>query len=356
MNRNYLPRAGVFTASSRPDGSETSHSLNAVMTNCNKSKNRDYPLKKEKPGIMKKLLTAILILLATSVFAQQDPLFSQYMFNKLVINPGYAGSRELLTFDALYRNQWVSIDGAPKSISASVHSPLNNPHLALGMSILNDKIGPMKYNSALATFAYRIIFPEGKLSFGLQAGVKSSGLDYSNLNSFDENDPLLRYQIKNKVVPDANFGVYYYTNTYYLGLSSHQLLQNQTMVVTDSAGINQFTKLLTHFYGMAGVALPINENVVFRPSLMAKFVKNAPPQLDINASFLFSNTLWLGMSYRTEKAISLLAELNVLQNLRIGYSYDIWLNELKVYNKGSHEIRLSYDFNWNKRILTPRYF
>jgi len=305
---------------------------------------------------MKKLFTALLILLATSVFAQQDPLFSQYMFNKLVVNPGYAGSRELLTVDALYRNQWVNIEGAPKTISISAHAPLNNPHLALGLSILNDKIGPMKYNSAMATFAYRIIFPEGKLSFGLQAGVKYSGLDYNNLESMDENDPLFIYQIKNKVVPDANFGVYYYTDTYYLGLSSHQLLQNQSVVVTDSAGNNQFTKLMTHFYGMAGVALPINDNVIFRPSVLAKFVKNAPPQLDLNASFLFSKILWLGVSYRTEKAISLMTEINVLQNLRIGYSYDIWLNELKVYNKGSHEIRLSYDFNLNKRMLTPRYF
>ena len=305
---------------------------------------------------MKKLFTALLILLATSVFAQQDPLFSQYMFNKLVVNPGYAGSRELLAFDAIYRNQWVNIEGAPKTISASLHTPLNNPHLALGMSILNDRLGPMKYNSVMATFAYRIIFPEGKLSFGLQAGIKHSGLDYNNLESFDESDPLFIYQIKNKVVPDANFGVYYYTDMYYVGLSSHQLLQNQTVVVTDTAGNNQFTKLLTHFYGMAGVALPITDYVVFRPSILAKFVKNAPPQLDLNASFLFSKVLWLGVSYRTEKAISLMTEINVLQNLRIGYSYDIWLNELKVYNKGSHEIRLSYDFNLNKRMLTPRYF
>jgi len=305
---------------------------------------------------MKKLFTALLILLAASIYAQQDPLFSQYMFNKLAVNPGYAGSRELLTADVLYRNQWVDIEGAPKTISASVHSPLNNPHLALGFSVLNDKIGPMKYNSAMATFAYRLIFPEGKLSFGLQAGVKHSGLDYNNLESFDENDPLFIYQIKNKVVPDANFGVYYYTDMYYVGLSTHQLLQNQTVVVTDSAGNNQFSKLLTHFYGMAGIALPINDNVVFRPSVLAKFVKNAPPQLDLTASFLFSNTLWLGASYRTEKAIALIAELKVLQNLRIGYSYDIWLSELKAYNSGSHEIRLSYDFNLNKRMLTPRYF
>lgn len=307
---------------------------------------------------MKKLLTALLILSATSLFAQQDPMYSQYMFNKLALNPGYAGSRELLSADLLYRNQWVNIEGAPKTISAAIHSPLSNPHLALGFNMYNDRLGPLNYTGAMATFAYRIIFPEGKLSFGLQAGVKNNGIVWSDLKSYDEQDPFIVYQgqVKKQLIPDANFGVYYYSEKFYAGLSSHQLLQNQSMVVTDTAGNSQLTRLLTHFYGMTGVAIPLGENVVFRPSLLAKFVKNAPPQLDLNASFLFANTLWLGVSYRTEKAISLMAEVNIAQNFRIGYSYDIWMNELKAYNAGSHEIRLSYDFNVNKRMLTPRYF
>jgi len=306
---------------------------------------------------MKKLVTALMILTATSLFAQQDPLFSQYMFNKLAINPGYAGSRELLTADVLYRSQWVNIDGAPKTITVAIHSPLVNPHLALGFNIYNDRIGPLNYTGAMATFAYRILFPEGKLSFGLQAGVKNNGIVWSDFKTYNEDDPFLtnQGQVKKQVIPDANFGIYYYSQKFYAGLSSHQLLQNQSLVVTDSAGNTQLTRLLAHFYGMTGVAIPIGENVVFRPSMLAKFVKNAPPQVDLNASFLFANTFWLGVSYRTEKAVSLITEINIAQNFRIGYSYDIWL-DLKAYNKGSHEIRISYDFNVNKRILTPRYF
>ena len=290
--------------------------------------------------------------------AQQDALFSQYMFNKLAVNPAYAGSRELLSADLLYRYQWVNIDGAPKTISASIHTPLVNPHLALGVNITNDKIGPMSTTGAMGTFAYRIIFPKSKLSFGLQAGFKNSGIIYNDLKAYNTSDPLLLYQdeMTKKLVPDASFGVYYYSEKFYAGISSRELLQNQTLVVKDSAGNAQFTKLLKHFYGMAGVAIPMGENVVFRPSILAKYVKNAPPQLDINASFLFANTLWLGASYRTEKAVSFITEINIAQNFRIGYSYDIWLNELKVYNKGSHEIRLSFDFNVAKRILSPRYF
>ncbi len=308
---------------------------------------------------MKKLFTTLVVLLiAGKMFAQQDALFSQYMFNKLAVNPAYAGSRELLSADLLYRYQWVNIDGAPKTISASIHTPLVNPHLALGVNITNDKIGPMSTTGAMGTFAYRIIFPKSKLSFGLQAGFKNSGIIYNDLKAYNTSDPLLLYQdeMTKKLVPDASFGVYYYSEKFYAGISSRELLQNQTLVVKDSAGNAQFTKLLKHFYGMAGVAIPMGENVVFRPSILAKYVQNAPPQLDINASFLFANTLWLGASYRTEKAVSFITEINIAQNFRIGYSYDIWLNELKVYNKGSHEIRLSFDFNVAKRILSPRYF
>ncbi len=307
---------------------------------------------------MKKLLTILLLLIATSLFAQQDALFSQYMFNKLAVNPGYAGSRELLSADMIYRYQWVNIEGAPKTVSFALHSPLNNPHLALGFNLSNDKIGPLSNTSAMATFAYRIIFPKSKLSFGLQAGVKSSDVLWSKFNVKDAGESFLEMsnQVENKVIPDANFGVYYYSDKFYAGVSARQLLQNQTLLSSDNLGNTQFSKLATHFYAMTGAAFPLNDNVVFRPSLLAKFVNNAPPQLDLNASFLFANTLWVGASYRTEKAIALITEVNIAQNLRIGYSYDIWMNELQSYNKGSHEIRISFDFNVGKRILTPRYF
>ena len=305
---------------------------------------------------MKQLILSLLLLTASTIFAQQDPMFSQYMFNKLAVNPGYAGSREILTADLLYRNQWVNIEGAPKTISASLHSPLNNPHLALGAHIYNDRLGAMSNTSAMATFAYRILFPKGKLSFGIQAGVKSNGIVWNEINAQNSDDPFLVNKAENKVVPDANFGIYYYSKNFFAGLSSHQLLQNQTLSVSDSEGNTQVSKLLTHFYGMTGVIVPISDNVIFRPSLLVKYVKNSPPQLDLNASFLFADKLWLGVSYRTEKAISIISEINIKQNIRVGYSYDIWLNELKAYNKGSHEIRLSFDINVAKRILTPRYF
>ena len=306
---------------------------------------------------MKKLLIVLLILISGKLFAQQDPLFSQYMFNKLAVNPGYAGSREALSGEVINRWQWVGINGAPVTLSASIHSPLRNPHLGVGLTYYNDHLGPTTYQGALASFAYRIIFPKGKLSFGIQAGMKYSGIDWNdpNLDPYSGSDPLLNAQVKNKVVPDANFGIYYYSENFYFGLSSKQLLQNQTAVVVVD-GKNQFTKLLRHFYGIAGVAFPVSDNLVFRPSLLVKYVTHAPPQLDLNLSFLIGSSFWLGASYRTEKAVSLMTEIRVTPTVRIGYSYDIWLNELRAYNKGSHELRIGFDIVRKSRMITPRYF
>jgi type IX secretion system PorP/SprF family membrane protein len=305
---------------------------------------------------MKKLLPVLLIILATEAFAQQDPLFSQYMFNKLAVNPGYAGSRDALTVDAIYRYQWVNIPGAPQTLTASVHAPLYNPHIGLGLNVYNDVIGATVNQGALATFAYRIIFPDAKLAFGIQAGVKYSDIRWNLVNPYDSEDPLYKAQMRNKAVPDANFGIYYYSDKYYVGLSSKQLFQNQMGIVTVN-GKDEFTKLLRHFYGMAGAAFPITDGMVFRPSILAKFVQNAPPQLDLNLSLLMANTLWIGASYRTEKAVSLMAEFNISPKLRLGYAYDIWFNQLQAYNKGSHEIRLGFDFDiFHSRMMTPRYF
>lgn len=307
---------------------------------------------------MKKLLTVLLIFAATQLFAQQDPLFSQYMFNKLAVNPGYAGSREALSADILNRWQWVGIDGAPNTLSASIHSPLKNPHLGVGFSVYRDQLGPSIYQGALATFAYRIIFPNGKLSFGLQGGFKHADIDWNNvdMDPFNTGDPLLADQIKKKIIPDANFGIYYYTDKFFAGLSSKQLLQNQITVV-EVGDKSQFTKLMRHFYVMTGAALPVSEGIVFRPSILLKYVPNAPPQMDLNASFLFANTFLLGASYRTEKAVSLMTEIRISRNLRVGYSYDIWFNPLGAYNKGSHELRIGFDLETlQNRMLTPRYF
>ena len=291
--------------------------------------------------------------------AQQDPLFTQYIYNKLAFNPGYAGSGEQFSLDLLSRFQWTGIQGAPRTISFSAHTHLRNQHIGLGLYTYRDELGPSVDYGAMAAFSYRIIFRTTKLCFGVQAGFKYMDINWGLLHPKDPLDMLLSDQVKNRAVPDVDFGIYYYGKHFYAGLSAKHLLQNQ-IIVSSTAPDNKtsFTKLLRNFYGMAGVAVPLSENLVFMPSILVKYIQNSPLQADINTCFLFNHILTLGASYRTGNAIALLAEIRIAQGLTIGYSYDIWFNPLRADNAGSHEIRIGYEFDlFNKnRMLTPRYF
>ena len=304
---------------------------------------------------MKKLIVILALFTGPFAIAQQDALFSQYMFNKLIMNAGYTGSREVMSADLTDRYQWAGFEGAPKTLTFSMHTPLRNEHIGVGFYFYRDELGPTVDQGFMASYAYRILLPKGKLSFGIQAGVKYFNIDWAKI--YTENpDYMFQGTQENKLTPDANFGIYYYTNRMYAGISSKQLLQNEYGVVKID-GKTAYSKLVRHFYGMAGILVPISDNVIFRPSTLIKYVKNAPLQADLSANFLIHELFWVGMSYRTEKALIFMTEFNVGKNFRIGYSYDAYLNQLVNYNKGSHEIRLGFDFDlFKNRMLTPRYF
>ena len=309
---------------------------------------------------MKKIIIIVLLFASSATFAQQDVLFTQYMYNKLDLNPAYAGSQELFAMDMLTRIQWVGIQGAPRTISFTAHTPLKNPHIGLGFDAIRDELGPSIDYGVLGSFAYRVIFQTTKLCFGVAAGIKYADINWSALDPKDGNDFALNNQVKNKVVPDVDFGIYYYGSRFYVGVSSKHLLQNQMIVASTSPTDtkNSYTKLLRHFYGMAVGVFPFGDNVVFMPSILCKHVENAPFQTDLNASFMIYNVLTLGTFYRTDAAMGLLVEVNITKNFTFGYSYDIWFNSLQQYNKGSHEIHLGYCFDLfdRNRMLTPRYF
>lgn len=305
---------------------------------------------------MKKI--AILLLFTTmalTVRAQQDALYSQYMFNQLVINPAYAGCRDVLSLTAVNRHQWVGIDGAPKTLSVTLDSPLRNEKIGLGLYVYRDKLGPVEDVGAMANYSYRIRMGRGKLSFGLQVGVKHKDINWAEVEVEETSDVFYYGNERTRLLPDANFGVYYYTNRYYFGLSSKHLMQKEFSYHRED-GQSVYGKLLRHFYGMAGVAIPMTDHITFRPSTLIKYVANAPMQVDVNASFLFNDVFWVGASYRTQRALVLITEICLSEKLRLGYSYDFYMNELEGYNRGSHEIMLRYDINWDGRMLTPRYF
>jgi len=193
----------------------------------------------------------------------------------------------------------------------------------------------------------------------VQAGFKYMDINWGLLNPKDQGDMLLTSQVTNRAVPDVDFGIYYYGNRFYTGLSARHLLQNQILVSSTEPGdATSFTRLRRNFYGIVGGAIQVKDNLDFIPSILVKYIMDAPLQVDFNASFLIYNVLTLGAAYRTNKALALMVQLSIGRGFSIGYSYDIWFNILRSYNSGSHEIRIGYEVNLFRqdRMLTPRYF
>jgi type IX secretion system PorP/SprF family membrane protein len=305
---------------------------------------------------MKKLILGFILFCSLTSYAQQDPLFTQYMFNKLVVNPAYAGSREDFNIDLLNRIQWVGIGGAPETFTLSANTAMRNKHVGLGIYFYRDALGLQIDQGVMATYAYRIYFAKSSLAFGLQFGFDYFDLDWDAYHT-QYPDPAFDPQDIKRVTPDANFGIYWQSNRVYAGVSSKQLLQNKSGVNTDASGNSTYSKLKRHFYLMGGFALPLDEKIIFRPSMMVKYTHNAPVQVDLNASVLFADVFWIGASFRTGNAVTFLTEFRITPRFKVGYSYDIYTNELLNYNNGSHEIRLGFEFPlYESRMRTPRYF
>lgn len=311
-------------------------------------------------NVYKKLLGASFTLGSLALQAQQDPMYTHYMYNTLVVNPAYAGSRDALTVTALHRSQWVSFKGAPQTETMTFHTPLRNNRLAVGMYAINDRIGPINNTSVFGDFAYRIpIDSRSRLAFGLSAGVKVTQARLSTLEVEQQNDPAFQNNIVNKTNPNVGFGMYYSREKFYAGVSVPYLLQNKYSNIT----LNNETLLSgtekRHYFFIAGSVLDISEKFAFKPTTLIKLTPAAPIEADITASFVYDMKLSLGANYRTGDSFGALVGFNITKQLFLGYSYD-WSFGVKTskYNNGSHEIVLRYDFlpGETKQIHTPRHF
>jgi len=303
------------------------------------------------------ILTAISMLAGLSAFGQQDALFSQYMFNQLILNPAYSGSRDVLTATMVHRDQWSNIEGAPKTSTFSVQSPLRNENVALGLYIYNDQIGPLKNLGVMANYAYRIRMNSGRLTFGIQGGFIQQGVDLNMLNMKDQFDYNVLNVPSTQFTPDVNFGVYYTARNWYIGASSKHLFES-LFSKESSTDDSPYAVLARHFYGTAGFIVDLGDDIVLKPSTMVSYTRNAPVSIDLNTNVYFKDKLMLGASYRTGRnAVVLLAEVTIKENLKLGYSYDILISELAQHAVGSHEFMLSWDFDLYKRYQkSKRYF
>ena len=300
------------------------------------------------------VMLPLLIGIGPSTQAQQDPLFSQYMFNTLAFNPAYAGNSEVFTMMVLSRHQWVGIEGAPSTQTFVAHSPLRKQALAVGFSAMNDRIGPARQTGAFVDVAYRIrTGADTRLSFGLKGGVNGFSADLASLSTVVPDQS--NVSIQSRMMPNFGFGLYWHSPRYYVGLSAPKLLENE--VAPSTNGVVTTAAEARHFFVIAGYVLPVGRDIKFKPSMMARMVKGAPLSLDVNASFLLRERIWLGAMYRVGNAFGFVGQYQVNDQLRVGYAFDLTTTRLGAYNAGTHEVMISYDFRFIKgRTISPRYF
>ncbi|EHQ44504.1 MULTISPECIES: PorP/SprF family type IX secretion system membrane protein [Myroides] len=288
------------------------------------------------------------------LYAQQDPQYTQYMYNTTMINPAYAGSRGTLNVFGMYRTQWVGLEGAPKTANISISTPLGDSGLGLGVNFMNDRLGAMEENNIAVDLAYAInISYNYKLAFGLKGTANLLNVDYTKLTIYHPTDPVAQENISNKFNPNIGAGLYLYSDRAYLGISVPNFLTQDRY---DDNEVNTMRQK-AHFYLMGGYVFELGRDVQFKPAVLAKAISGSPLQVDATANFLFYEKFTLGAAYRWDASVSALAGFQVTKDLFVGYAYDFETTQLRHYNSGSHEVFLRFElFKRGSRINAPRFF
>jgi type IX secretion system PorP/SprF family membrane protein len=290
----------------------------------------------------------------SDLFAQQDSQYTNYMYNTITLNPAYAGSREVMSIFGMHRNQWVGLDGAPITNVASINSPIYDSNFGIGISFVNDKIGPSTENAISADISYTIRTSENyKLAFGIKGTANVLNVDYSKLDIYDATDPLFQNNIDNQFSPNFGAGIYFYSTKFYAGIAVPNILDTEFY---DDNALSTATKKM-HYNFISGYVFDLSDSIKFKPAFLSKMVSGAPIQLDLTANFMFFEKFILGAAWRKDAAISGLAGFQVTENWLIGYAYDAETTRLRNYNSGSHEIFLRYEFKGkNEKVISPRFF
>jgi type IX secretion system PorP/SprF family membrane protein len=313
-------------------------------------------MKSARGKLVKCILLSWLLMFMGDVSAQQQPVYSQYMFNMLNINPAYAGSRGVLSMVSLYRGQWLGMPGAPKTTSVSLDMPINEKRIGVGVQLYDDRLGVERSTGLNASYAFRIQTSEsGVLSLGLQAGILNYHANYAEVSTFQSSDPSF-YQNINGILPTAGAGVYYNTDNFYIGASVPALLKTK-LTSGNTADISSITGKELHIFIASGFVSEINEDLSLKPSVLIKGTSGAPIQIDLNANLWIKDMLSVGASYRTGDSYVGMIEWQINRQLRFGYAYDKTFSNLGLYNNGTHEIMLRLEFGQSEsKSVSPRYF
>ncbi len=297
----------------------------------------------------------IILLAGAPLYAQQDAQYTQYMYNTVSVNPGYAGSRGHLSVAALHRSQWLGLDGAPTTQTLNLHSPIGYRGVGLGFSIVNDKIGPTSETNFDIDFSYTLYTStEGRLSFGLKASAHLLDIRFSELNQYAA-DVTLENDVDNLFSPNFGAGVYYHNEHFYAGLSVPRFLQTSHF---EESSLST-AKERMNFYFITGYVWDVSPLLKFKPTVLAKVVQGAPLQVDLSANFMLNEKFILGAGYRWDAALSGMIGFNISDGFLIGMAYDREITELgsAAFNDGSFEVILRYDFIKTKgQLKSPRFF
>jgi type IX secretion system PorP/SprF family membrane protein len=306
---------------------------------------------------MRLRLLAASLLMGAGLMAQQDPMFSMYMWNMMTLNPGYAGSNDVLNVTALSRVQWTSINGAPVTHSLSGHSPINRRSLGLGGSVVNDHIGRSNTLSAFADISYRIrLSRTTRLAFGLKAGINHASIANTRVENTDPTDPTFMSDISGRVSPNFGFGTYLWSKKGYVGLSVPKLLRNYLARAGDSGMLTAFQQEVTHLFLTGGYVLPLG-TMKLRPSVMVRATEGVPLSIDVSANLFIHDRFSVGAMYRNGSNVSSMLSIQLNDQFRAGYAYDMGLRSYNQRGAGTHEIMFSYDPVFTRdRVRSPRYF
>lgn len=307
---------------------------------------------------MRQILFTMSLILSIYAKGQYAPVYSQYMLNGLVINPAYAGSRDVLSTSVSYRNQWVGFDGTPTTETFSAHLPLRNKSVALGILLIDEKISYTNNISFFGNYAYRIrMNNEGMLAFGLKAGFSYMSDDLSKITTKQPADYVFGNDKQNYFMPNMGFGIYYYNTRFFAGASVPTLLSYKKS--KDGLGLTPYNDVRNYNILLSGGAIfEIQENIKIKPSTLVRVQLNSTVQYDLNCNLILlsEGQLWIGTSYRVNDAVVGLLEFQLNNELRLGYSYDYTLGPLQKYSSGSHEFMLRYEFKYIVKAKTPRFF
>jgi len=297
----------------------------------------------------------ILVYIDVTTYAQQAEQSSLYMHNSLYFNPAYAGTRNTLNATVVAREQWVGLKGAPSSKYISLHSPIYNRRLGIGLHASNDVIGSRKKNTLYVDLntSIKVNKRNDRLNLGISTGIDNYSFGFSELYAIDSNDPIASLDV-NKLAPNVGAGIYYYNDRYYAGLSVPSIINYYNKFNDISQNINQ-----PHVFLTGGYVFNINTVMDLKASSMIRYTKGAPLTIDLNTNLLMYKKLWLGLMYRSGEGFGVNASVVIFDDFTIGYAYDYPINELRTYQKGSHEVMLQYDLNRYKnknKIYSPRYF